>query len=113
MLEVSQHALAVESCAGVIPGDCLDWGLIQVLVAGDPGAVDIGSGEGAVVFDVDLLDAPEAPELPFGSIEETVVVGIAAAETCPAPLVARGHPAQAVDREWQSGHPGLSVLCIL
>ena len=59
---------------GVEPRDCLDRRLIQPVISSHPRAAVVRVRENAEVFDVDLIDPPEAAEFAFGAVEISVVV---------------------------------------
>ena len=90
------NCVRIRSCsiagAGVDPGDRLDRRLVERLVVRDVRAVDVAGRERAEVLDVDLLDAPEAAELPLDAVEVAVVVAVrACVNDVSAPLVDDGH----------------------
>src|SRR5690349_20937754 len=112
-LEALLDLLALGECAGVVPGDRLDWWLIERAVQCDIGTRDVPRRERAIALDVDLLDATEAAKLALGPVVEAVVIRVARRERRAAPAIRDCDLGHAVHRERQARDPGSPRAAVL
>ena len=113
LLEQAKDVVAVFGQPGVIPGDGLDWCLVQRVVLGEEATGRIRHRRFLEGLSIHLLHPTEPAELALVPIEVTVVVAVGAVEGGVAPGVVHGDLADAMHWEWQARQPGRAGLLVL